>query len=111
MGRVDAQIDDTKAYPVKRYMWNANITEIHDDTIPENRRISLAGIKPQVDDTVSFSKTITEMDVDPLAGIADDFYELHMNKKYAEFAPMGKQIVHGVIAIGLASNSQQGGSV
>ncbi len=59
--------------------------------------------KPQVGDTVSFSKTITETDVYLFAGITGDFYELHMNREYAEKAPMGKQVAHGVIALGLAS--------
>lgn len=63
----------------------------------------MADIKPQVGDTVSFSKTITETDVYLFAGITGDFYELHMNKVFAENAPMGRQIAHGVIAMGLAS--------
>ena len=63
----------------------------------------MADIKPTVGDRVSFSKTITETDVYLFAGITGDFYELHMNKVYAEAAPMGRQIAHGVIAMGLAS--------
>lgn len=63
----------------------------------------MADIKPNVGDTVSFSKTITETDVYLFAGITGDFFELHMNKVYAEAAPMGRQIAHGVIAMGLAS--------
>lgn len=59
--------------------------------------------KPMAGDTVSFSKTITETDVYLFAGITGDFYELHMNKVFAESAPMGKQIAHGVLALGLAS--------
>lgn len=59
--------------------------------------------KPTVGDTISFSKTITETDVYLFAGITGDFYELHMNKEFAAKAPMGKQIAHGVIAMGLAS--------
>lgn len=63
----------------------------------------MADIKPNIGDTVSFSKTITETDVYLFAGITGDFFELHMNKVYAEAAPMGRQIAHGVIAMGLAS--------
>ncbi len=63
----------------------------------------MTGAKPNIGDTVSFSKTITETDVYLFAGITGDFYELHMNKVYAEAAPMGRQIAHGVIAMGLAS--------
>ncbi|MCC8193603.1 MAG: dehydratase, partial [Deltaproteobacteria bacterium] len=63
----------------------------------------MTAIKPAVGDTTSFSKTITETDVYLFAGITGDFYELHMNKVYAEAAPMGRQIAHGVIAMGLAS--------
>lgn len=63
----------------------------------------MADTKPKTGDTISFSKTITETDVYLFAGITGDFYELHMNRVYAESAPMGKQIAHGVIAMGLAS--------
>ncbi|MDL2209695.1 hypothetical protein LJC26_02685 [Desulfovibrio sp. OttesenSCG-928-O18] len=63
----------------------------------------MAENKPNIGDTMSFSKTITETDVYLFAGITGDFYELHMNKVFAESAPMGKQIAHGVIAMGLAS--------
>ncbi len=69
----------------------------------QHRRNGMAEIQPKVGDTVSFSKTITETDVYLFAGITGDFYELHMNKVFAESAPMGKQIAHGVIAMGLAS--------
>lgn len=60
-------------------------------------------IKPSPGDTVCFSKTISESDVYLFAGITGDFYELHLNKAYAEAAPLGRQIAHGVLAMGLAS--------
>ena len=63
----------------------------------------MTSIKPKPGDTVSFSKTISETDVYLFAGITGDFYELHMNKVFAEAAPIGRQIAHGVIAMGLAS--------
>lgn len=63
----------------------------------------MADKKPTVGDTISFAKTITETDVYLFAGITGDFYELHMNKEFAAKAPMGRQIAHGVIAMGLAS--------
>ncbi|GHV49965.1 MaoC family dehydratase [Deltaproteobacteria bacterium] len=54
-------------------------------------------------DTISFSKTISESDVYLFAGIIGDFYELHLNKEYAEKTPVGRQIAHGVLVLGLAS--------
>lgn len=63
----------------------------------------MAERRPQAGDTVSFAKTITETDVYLFAGITGDFYELHMNREFAQAAPMGRQIAHGVIAMGLAS--------
>ena len=60
-------------------------------------------LKAKVGDTVSFAKTITETDVYLFAGITGDFYQIHINKEYASKTPMGKQIAHGVLALGLAS--------
>jgi acyl dehydratase len=60
-------------------------------------------LKAKVGDTVSFSKTISESDVYLFAGLIGDFYEIHLNKEYAAKTPMGKQIAHGVLILGLAS--------
>ena len=63
----------------------------------------MADRKPKAGDTVSFSKTISESDVYLFAGITGDLYEIHVNKQFAEKTPMGRQIAHGVLSLGLAS--------
>ncbi|CAK7046310.1 MAG: hypothetical protein DELT_00838 [Desulfovibrio sp.] len=63
----------------------------------------MSGQKPRAGDTVSFSKTISESDVYLFAGITGDLYEIHVNKQFAEKTPMGRQIAHGVLSLGLAS--------
>ncbi|CAK7004214.1 MAG: hypothetical protein DELT_00161 [Desulfovibrio sp.] len=60
-------------------------------------------LKAKVGDTVSFSKTITETDVYLFAGLTGDFYQMHVDKEFAKKTPMGQQIAHGVLALGLAS--------
>ncbi len=60
-------------------------------------------LKAKVGDSISFSKTISESDVYLFAGLIGDFYEIHLNREYAAKTPMGRQIAHGVLVLGLAS--------
>lgn len=55
----------------------------------------------QINDTASFSKTITETDVYLFAGISGDFNPLHTDEEYAKTTIFGTRIAHGGLAASL----------
>ncbi|TGL56694.1 MaoC family dehydratase [Leptospira ognonensis] len=55
----------------------------------------------QINDTASFSKTITETDVYLFAGISGDFNPLHTDEEYAKTTVFGTRIAHGGLAASL----------
>ena len=54
---------------------------------------------------VTFSKTISETDVYLFAGITGDFSPNHVNEDYMRKTKYGRRIAHGVLAVGLMSNT------
>ena len=54
---------------------------------------------------VTFSKTISESDVYLFAGITGDFSPNHVNEDYMRKTKYGRRIAHGVLAVGLMSNT------
>lgn len=53
--------------------------------------------------TESFSKTITETDVNLFAGITGDFYPLHVDEEYAKKTHFKTRIAHGSMLVGFIS--------
>ena len=51
----------------------------------------------EIGEEASFSKTITETDVNLFAGISGDFNPLHMNEEYARQTPFKTRIAHGAL--------------
>jgi 3-hydroxybutyryl-CoA dehydratase len=51
----------------------------------------------EIGEEASFSKTITETDVNLFAGISGDFNPLHVNEEYARQTPFKTRIAHGAL--------------
>ena len=51
----------------------------------------------EIGEEASFSKTITETDVNLFAGISGDFNPLHTNEEYARRTPFKTRIAHGAL--------------
>lgn len=51
----------------------------------------------------TWTKTITEADVDAFAGITGDFNPLHVDREYAARSRFGERIAHGILTAGLVS--------
>lgn len=49
----------------------------------------------EINDSASFSKTISETDVYLFAGISGDFNPLHVDEEYAKTTEFGTRIAHG----------------
>ena len=54
-------------------------------------------------DTASFSRTITEADVNDFAKLSGDYNPLHTDEKYAQTTKFGKRVVHGMFLGALIS--------
>ena len=57
----------------------------------------------KINDTASFSKTITEYDILAFAGITGDFNELHINKIAAKKSTFKERIAHGMLTASFIS--------
>ena len=51
----------------------------------------------EIGEEASFSKTITETDVNLFAGISGDFNPIHLNEEYARQTPFKTRIAHGAL--------------
>ena len=58
---------------------------------------------PGVGDTVRFTKTLSEDDVDRFAAASGDTNPLHLDEEWASETRFGGRIVHGTLAAGLIS--------
>ncbi|WIV67088.1 CBS domain-containing protein [Natrialbaceae archaeon AArc-T1-2] len=58
-----------------------------------------------VGDVATFSKTVTEADVESFADVTGDTNRLHLEEPYAAETRFGRRIAHGVLALGLVSAS------
>ncbi|MHA1153621.1 MAG: MaoC family dehydratase, partial [Alphaproteobacteria bacterium] len=59
----------------------------------------------QIDDQVTFSKTVGETDVYLFAGITGDFSGNHVNEEYMKNSAYGRRIAHGVLLVGFMSTA------
>uniref|UniRef100_A0A7C4MN23 MaoC family dehydratase n=1 Tax=Desulfatirhabdium butyrativorans TaxID=340467 RepID=A0A7C4MN23_9BACT len=57
----------------------------------------------QVNDSASFSKTITEGDIYQYAGVTGDFNPAHVNEVFARQTLFKTRIAHGMLSAGLIS--------
>ena len=57
----------------------------------------------QLNDSGSFTKTITEHDVFAFADASGDFNPLHIDEEYARRSRFGKRIAHGILMAGIIS--------
>ncbi len=51
----------------------------------------------------TWTKTITEADVEAFAGITGDYNPLHVDKEYAARSRFGERIAHGILTAGMIS--------
>ena len=58
----------------------------------------------QVGDSASFTKTVTESDINLYAGISGDFNPAHMDAEHAKNTMFGQRIAHGMLSAGFISN-------
>ncbi|MBX0296121.1 CBS domain-containing protein [Haloarcula nitratireducens] len=70
--------------------WDVESTGLDDDRI-------------NVGDRVTFSKTISEQDVESFAAASGDTNRLHLDEEYASQTRFGRRIVHGTLICGLIS--------
>ncbi len=59
--------------------------------------------KFSVGQTSSFTKTVTEKDVETFAEISGDKNPVHLDEAYAKQTRFGKRIAHGTLTVGLIS--------
>jgi 3-hydroxybutyryl-CoA dehydratase len=57
----------------------------------------------QINDTGSFTKTITEKDVFAFADVSGDYNPLHIDEEYAAKTCFGRRIAHGILTAGIIS--------
>lgn len=57
----------------------------------------------QVNDSGSFTKTITEKDVFSFADASGDFNPLHIDEEYARKTRFGRRVAHGILMAGIIS--------
>jgi 3-hydroxybutyryl-CoA dehydratase len=57
----------------------------------------------QVGEQESFTKTVTENDVNTFAELIGDFNPLHVDEEFARKSRFGRRIAHGVFTAGLIS--------
>ncbi len=57
----------------------------------------------QINDSGSFTKTITEKDVFAFADVSGDFNPLHIDDEYAKKTRYGRRIAHGILMAGIIS--------
>ena len=60
----------------------------------------------KVNDTCSYTKTISESDVYLYAGITGDFSQMHMNAEFMKTTPYKERIVHGVLTFSFGCTHQ-----
>ena len=63
--------------------------------------VAYADIK--IGDTASFTKTITEYEVNSFAGVTGDFNPVHINAEFAKTSLFKQRIAHGMLSAGLIS--------
>lgn len=56
--------------------------------------------KIAVGDTASFSKAVTEQDINQFAQISGDNNPAHMDEEYAAASPFGERVAHGLLTAG-----------
>jgi acyl dehydratase len=59
----------------------------------------------QIDDQVTFAKTVGESDVYLFAGITGDLSGNHVNEEYMKKSAYGRRIAHGVLLVGFMSTA------
>jgi 3-hydroxybutyryl-CoA dehydratase len=59
----------------------------------------------QIDDQVTFSKTVGETDIYLFAGITGDFSGNHVNEEYMKQSAYGRRIAHGALMVGFMSTA------
>ncbi len=57
----------------------------------------------EIGQSASFTKTITEKDVNQFAEITGDFNPIHVNEEYAKTQMFGQRVAHGALSSGLIS--------
>jgi 3-hydroxybutyryl-CoA dehydratase len=57
----------------------------------------------EIGQRATFTKTITEADINAFAGITGDFNPLHVNVEFAARSRFGERIAHGMLTAGLIS--------
>jgi 3-hydroxybutyryl-CoA dehydratase len=58
----------------------------------------------KVDDSVSFTRTITEVDIQLYAGITGDFNPIHTDIEFAKKSRFGERVAHGPLPLGLIAH-------
>lgn len=58
----------------------------------------------QLGDSASFTKTVTESDINLYAGISGDFNPAHIDAEHAKSSMFGQRIAHGMLSAGFISN-------
>lgn len=58
-----------------------------------------------IDETTTFTKTVSESDVYLFAGITGDLSPNHVNQSYMERSAWGRRMAHGALLIGFVSTA------
>ena len=62
-------------------------------------------LTPALDQSVSFSKTVSESDVYLFAGITGDLAPNHVDEQFMKATPYGRRIAHGALLVGYMSRA------
>ena len=52
---------------------------------------------------VTAGRTITEADIVNFAGLSGDYNQIHVDQAFAEAAPFGQRVAHGLLGLSIAS--------
>ena len=62
-------------------------------------------LAPALNQSVSFSKTVSESDVYLFAGITGDLAPNHVDEQFMKATPYGRRIAHGALLVGYMSRT------
>ncbi len=62
-------------------------------------------MKFKIGDTASFSKTISDADIQAFADVSGDHNPLHLDEEFAKTTRFGRRIAHGMLSASLLSST------
>ncbi|MFB6359943.1 MAG: MaoC family dehydratase [Halobacteriales archaeon] len=81
----------------------STLASLESDTTDWSSTLDISDDGLGVGDQVTFSKPMTEADVERFAAASGDTNRLHLDRRFAEQTRFGEPVVHGALVVGLVS--------